>query len=178
MIKLIPKSSTIKTSTLNYYSQQQLYNNSPNINSNTNNKFVLNNNNSIINTNELKKPSFEITIRVQVNLPHNQITALRVKPNVKLSDLIRIICDENLLDVTKYRLVVNSPNFDINENNYMNNTLAKYDANEITLVYANNRNKNEDYKIKSKSIALFLSISLLCIFYFDYNFRQFKSRVV
>lgn len=156
-IKLIPKSSTIKTSTLNYYSQQQLYNNnnSPNINTNnTNNKFILNNNNSIINTNELKKPSFEITIRVQVNLPHNQITALRVKPNVKLSDLIRIICDENLLDVTKYKLIVNSQNFDINENNYMNNTLAKYDANEVSLFYVNNRHKqqNEDYKIKNNSI--------------------------
>ena len=152
MIKVIAKSSTIKTSSLlnHYNQQQQLYNNnnSSNNSPNVNNRFILNNNNSIINTNDPKKPSFEITIRVQVNLPHNQITALRVKPNVKLSDLIRIICDENLLDVTKFKLIVNSQNFDINENNYMNNTLAKYDANEVTLVYVNNRNKQQN-EIKS-----------------------------
>ena len=122
--------------------------------SNNNSKFILNSNNSIINTNDHKKPLFEITIRVQVNLPHNQITALRVKPNIKLSDLIRIICDENLLDVSKYKLIVNSGNFDMNENNYMNNTLSKYDANEVTLVYVNNRssvNKSNEDNNKLKS---------------------------
>ena len=40
----------------------------------------------------------------------------------------------------------------------MNNTLAKYDANEVTLFYVNNRNKqlNEDYKIKSIITLFFL----------------------
>lgn len=152
----MPKASTIKTSTVNIIHSNGGSSISNNYNNNIghqmngnynnghiNNKLILNNNNSILNSNNSheKKPLFEITIRVQVNLPHNQITAVRVKPNIKLNDLLKVICDENALDITKYKLNVNTCNSDVDNRdaNYMNNTLAYYNTNEVTLIYANNR---------------------------------------
>jgi hypothetical protein len=53
--------------------------------------------------------------------------------------------------MTKFKLIVNTSNFDVNDTSYMNKMLSQYDANEVTLVYLNNRKQqNEDNKIKSK----------------------------
>jgi hypothetical protein len=132
-----------------------------------------------------------MTIRVQVNLPHNQKTTVRVVPDILLKDLLKQICDENYFDQTKYMLTLHKQqqNNDliINEQKFLNNKLSYFEVNEVNLVYRlnnenNNSNKdNNNNSMKSKyfhyffvafvcfrtlSLSLTLSCSLLHSFLF------------
>jgi hypothetical protein len=73
---------------------------------------------------------FELTIRIEVNLPFNQKTIVRVRPDIKLEDLFQTICKEANLDKNRYDLLV--------LNNCIRSTafddpLSAYDTKEVTL---------------------------------------------
>lgn len=48
---------------------------------------------------------FKPTIRLQVNLPHNQLMVLRILPDTVLSEIKQMICKEKSYDAGKYLLV-------------------------------------------------------------------------
>ena len=73
---------------------------------------------------------FELTICVQVNLPFNQKTAVRVKPEIILEDLLVVACKEANLDKSKYELVVPS----VQTAYTMQDCLSKFDTKEVNLV--------------------------------------------
>lgn len=79
------------------------------------------------------KTPFELTIRVGVNLPFNQKTAVRVKPDISLGDLFATICKEAGLDPYRYDLVINSTIVQAS----MQQKLNSFDTNEVTLVLKN-----------------------------------------
>jgi hypothetical protein len=73
---------------------------------------------------------FELTIRIEVNLPFNQKTIVRVRPDIKLEDLFHTICKEANLDKNRYDLLV--------LNNRIcsaafEDSLSAYDTKEVTL---------------------------------------------
>ena len=68
---------------------------------------------------------------MQVNLPFNQKTAVRVKPEIILEDLLAAACKEANLDKYKYELVVPS----VQQAAYtMQDCLSKFDTKEVNLV--------------------------------------------
>ncbi|GBN12703.1 hypothetical protein AVEN_211534-1 [Araneus ventricosus] len=74
---------------------------------------------------------FEPTFRVQVHLPRNQLTVVRVSPRVKISELRSMVCQEKGLDLNRYQLV--RPN-DLGQPLTGDMTLAEYGSTEITLL--------------------------------------------
>jgi hypothetical protein len=146
-IKVIPKTATLKHKQL---SISELPNNSKK-NSLKNN----NNNTSNISTSNLaihesskatlpfEKP-FELTIRVDVSLPFNQRTVVRVKPDISLEDLFSIICKDAALDKTHYDLLIldSCGDNDINDDGSerkkrlhisMNDSFESYQTKQVTL---------------------------------------------
>ena len=88
---------------------------------------------------------FELTIRVDVILPHNQRTVVRVKPDISLDDLLCVITQERSLDKNLYDLLLHENSENKNNNNIqsekriisiesMRDSLQKYKTKEVTLV--------------------------------------------
>jgi hypothetical protein len=73
---------------------------------------------------------FELTVCVQVNLPFNQKTIVRVKREILLEDLFRLICREQNLDRDKYEFYI--PN--VQESYTMQESFANFDSKEVCLV--------------------------------------------
>ncbi|XP_076360628.1 uncharacterized protein LOC143252427 isoform X3 [Tachypleus tridentatus] len=74
---------------------------------------------------------FEQTFRLQVKLPKNQLTVLRVSPKMTLAEVKKIICEDKSLDSSNYQLVRPSqPNIVLD----MDITLAVYGSTEIALL--------------------------------------------
>lgn len=73
---------------------------------------------------------FELTVCVQVNLPFNQKTIVRVKREILLEDLFRLICREQNLDKDKYEFYI--PN--LQESYTMQESFANFDTKEVCLV--------------------------------------------
>ncbi|XP_013776268.1 uncharacterized protein LOC106461033 isoform X2 [Limulus polyphemus] len=74
---------------------------------------------------------FEQTFRLQVKLPRNQLTVLRVSPKMTLAEVKRIVCSDKNLDINNYHLVrSNQPNNILD----LNITLASYGSTEISLL--------------------------------------------
>ncbi len=82
---------------------------------------------------------FELTIRVEVNLPFNQKTTVRVRPDIELNDLFEVICREGSLQREKYLLTL--PNYDLDEID-MNKTLSFYDTKEVNLIFSKDNNNH------------------------------------
>jgi len=72
---------------------------------------------------------FELTICVQVNLPFNQKTVVRVKREILLEDLFSLICREANLDKQKYEFYI--PN--LQESYTMQDSFACFDTKEVCL---------------------------------------------
>ena len=94
---------------------------------------------------------FELTVRVQVNLPHNQKTAVRVKQDVLLQELFDIICQEVKLDKSKYGLIV--PADDGRPVNVsLKDPLTKLEKREVSLIFQPTPPETkETAKVMSKS---------------------------
>lgn len=73
---------------------------------------------------------FELTICVQVNLPFNQKTIVRVKKEILLEDLFTLICREAKLEKNKYEFYI--PN--IQEPYTMQESFANFDTKEVCLI--------------------------------------------
>ncbi|KAG8179666.1 hypothetical protein JTE90_017805 [Oedothorax gibbosus] len=74
---------------------------------------------------------FEPTFRVQVHLPRNQLTVIRMSPRVTISELRSQVCREKGLDPLRYQLVRPS---DPGQPLGGDITLAEYGSTEITLL--------------------------------------------
>ncbi|GIY14016.1 uncharacterized protein CDAR_433911 [Caerostris darwini] len=74
---------------------------------------------------------FEPTFRVQVHLPRNQLTVVRVSARVKISELRSMVCQEKGLDLNRYQLVRPS---NLGQPLAGDLTLAEYGSTEITLL--------------------------------------------
>ncbi|XP_022255390.1 cordon-bleu protein-like 1 isoform X3 [Limulus polyphemus] len=74
---------------------------------------------------------FEQTFRLQVKLPRNQLTVLRVSPKMTLTEVKDKICSDKNLDANDYHLVRPSqPNIFLD----LNTSLASYGSTEISLL--------------------------------------------
>ena len=112
---------------------------------------------------------FELTIRVDVILPHNQRTVVRVKPDISLDDLLCVITQERSLDKNLYDLLLHE-NSENNNNNIqsekriisiesMRDPLQKYKTKEVTLVLKGFKPSVDTAKNLSKLLDILL---LLC----------------
>jgi hypothetical protein len=123
-----------KSNTINLSSTSQSYQNYLNTNNNISNYVT----------------PFELTIRVEVNLPFNQKTTVRVRPDIELNDLFEVICREGSLQRDKYVLTL--PNYELDEID-MNNPLSFYDTKEVNLMFnkhqMNNNTNNHLYVQKT-----------------------------
>jgi hypothetical protein len=83
---------------------------------------------------------FELTIRVDVILPHNQRTVVRVKPDISLEDLLSVITQERSLDKRQYELLLHENIENSNSEKRiipiesMKDSLQKYRTKEVTLL--------------------------------------------
>lgn len=77
---------------------------------------------------------FKPTIRLQVNLPHNQLMVLRLMPNVGISDIKQLICKEKSVDESKYLLVKPFKSGQTPMVLDLDNPLDFYQINEVTLL--------------------------------------------
>jgi len=83
---------------------------------------------------------FELTIRVDVILPHNQRTVVRVKPDISLDDLLSVITQERSLDKRQYELLLHENIENSNSEKRiiplesMKDSLQKYRTKEVTLL--------------------------------------------
>lgn len=81
---------------------------------------------------------FEFKTRIEVNLPFNQKTVVRVRPDISLSDLFVIICKEACLDRELYELRIFKNN-DVKSGSSgkpesMSDSYSSYNAKEVTLI--------------------------------------------
>ena len=79
---------------------------------------------------------FELTIRVQVNLPFNQKTTVRVKPSIALGELFAAVCAESHLDSAKYMMMVvaNGVSVVVRHDRLSTEPFDSFDTKEVTLV--------------------------------------------
>jgi len=164
MIKLIPKTSTLKHQ--NVTSQQQQQQQQQEIN---NNNYLSTNRNqtNLTTTLTATKHPFELTICVQVNLPFNQKTIVRVKPDIKLNDLFDLICAEAKLERIKYNFLI------LNKNNLnMDETFDSFNTKEVCLVLKNNNNNNETASSKTLSKFDCLLLLFVSFYFFFYCLRN------
>ena len=159
MIKLIPKTSTLKHQ--NVTSQQQEINNNNYVSTNRNQ-----NNLTTTTTVTATKHPFELTICVQVNLPFNQKTIVRVKPDIKLNDLFDLICAEAKLEKIKYNFLILNKN-----NSNMDETFDSFNTKEVCLVLKNNNN-NETASSKTLSKFDCLLLLFVSFYFFFYCLRN------
>lgn len=80
---------------------------------------------------KISNKTFEQTFRLQVKLPRNQLTVLRVSPKMTLAEVKRIICSDKNLDMNNYHLVRPSQPNNVLD---LNITLASYGSTEINLL--------------------------------------------
>ena len=99
-----------------------------------------------MNKNQVIQQPFEVTTRVEVNLPFNQKTAVRVKPEITIQDLFELICKEASLDNKKYELLISTK---IGTNLCMNAPFYLYETKEVTLAFKTHFT-NENSKVLSK----------------------------
>jgi hypothetical protein len=99
---------------------------------------------------------FDVTIRVQVDLPQNQKTAIRVSPNVQLKQLYQLICEENLLNESDYKLKLK--NFELNENDLKTKSLKDFNTNQVELVFTGSSYNSSPSSIKNGIRGSSLSI--------------------
>lgn len=132
-IKIIPKTSTLKHNFQNYELSSHHHNH---FSSTLNNQLhsssaAANSGSSRVQTlsNNYSSTPFELTNRVQVNLPFNQKTAVRVRLDISLDDLLAAICKEAALERARYDLVING-----SRPNSMLDSLSTYNTKEVTLV--------------------------------------------
>lgn len=96
-----------------------------------------------------KQAPFELTTRVQANLPFNQKTAVRVKTDILLDDLFDLICKEAALDRSRYDLVI-IPDQNDSQNGQktvrMQDSLANYSTREVTLVLKNSNLSKSNFE--------------------------------
>jgi len=162
MIKLIPKTSTLKHQNVTSQQQQQQQ---QEIN---NNNYLSTNRNqtNLTTTLTATKHPFELTICVQVNLPFNQKTIVRVKPDIKLNDLFDLICAEAKLERIKYNFLI------LNKNNLnMDETFDSFNTKEVCLVLKNNNN-NETASSKTLSKFDCLLLLFVSFYFFFYCLRN------
>jgi hypothetical protein len=160
MIKLIPKTSTLKHQNVTSQQQQQQEIN--------NNNYISTNRNqtNLTTTLTATKHPFELTICVQVNLPFNQKTIVRVKPDIKLNDLFDLICAEAKLERIKYNFLI------LNKNNLnMDETFDSFNTKEVCLVLKNNNN-NETASSKTLSKFDCLLLLFVSFHFFFYCLRN------
>lgn len=134
-ITIVPKTTTLK------HQQHQLFpleNEVPKLGGQTVNL------NSYAKSLSTSKTPFELTIRVGINLPFNQKTAVRVKPDINLNDLLETICKEANLEPNRYDLVINSKIVQASAQQKFN----LFNTNEVTLTsksYENTYNRLSEY---------------------------------
>lgn len=130
IIKLVPKTATLKH-------QQQLFpletvkKQSEHVSTNS----AANKSSSSIKPVSIQTP-FELTICVQVNLPFNQKTVVRIKQEISLGDLFAHVCRESNLDQEKYDLYI--PNENENEPYTMQDSFARFNTKEVSLMLKKN----------------------------------------
>ena len=132
-IKIIPKTSTLKHNFQNYELSSHHHNHLSSTLSNQlhSSSAAANSGSSRVQTlsNNYSSTPFELTNRVQVNLPFNQKTAVRVRLDISLDDLLSAICKEAALERARYDLVING-----SRPNSMLDSLSTYNTKEVTLV--------------------------------------------
>ena len=135
IIKLVPKTATLK------HQQQQLFPTEPVkkpdfiplASSNSKSIFSVNNKSSSSLKPTTQTP-FELTICVQVNLPFNQKTVVRVKHEILLIDLFRHVCRESNLDQEKYDLYIPNENRQYS----LEDSFANFNTKQVSLVLKKN----------------------------------------
>ena len=114
-----------------YYSQT---------NNNNKSSTILSDRSSINKHQTSSQQPFELTIRVDVILPHNQRTVVRVKPDISLDDLLSVITQERSLDKRQYELLLHENIENSNSEKRiiplesMKDSLQKYRTKEVTLL--------------------------------------------
>ncbi|RNA09408.1 msx2-interacting -like isoform X1 [Brachionus plicatilis] len=140
-ITIVPKTSTLK------HQQHQLFPLDTEVPKSVGHIVNLNSHGKSL---PLSKTPFELTIRVGVNLPFNQKTAVRVKPDISLYELLEIVCKEASLDPSRYDLVINSKICQAS----LQQKLNSFDTNEVTLVLKS-YDKSQNRLNSKSSIATF-----------------------
>jgi hypothetical protein len=99
---------------------------------------------TVLNTLNLQPNSkpFELTTRVEVNLPFNQKTVVRINPHISLEELMNVICKEALLDKSKYSLIIQTTTNDQIIDYNMKESFSIYKTNQVSLKL-NNNNENK-----------------------------------
>lgn len=85
--------------------------------------------NSTIQSTTANVQPFELTVCIQVNLPFNQKTVVRVRREILLDDLFTLICREANLEKDKYEFYI--PN--MHEEYTMHESFANFDTKEVCL---------------------------------------------
>lgn len=97
-------------------------------------------------TSQQQLKPFEITSRIEVNLPYNQKTAVRVKLDITLEELLNYICKETAnFDKSRYDLIINGQRPES-----MLDAIASYNTKEVTLLLKNLENNSSYLKNLSK----------------------------
>ena len=154
-------STNLSNSSTKNPSQPQNNANSSNPNikpSNHNNSILLVEKTATINKNQLNSSQtpFELTIRVDVNLPFNQRTAVRIKPEISLNDLLTVICKEASLEKSRYDLLI----FETGSENGQDKRLAQICMNDSFDVY---NTKEVTLTLKGNLSNYFLSVFFFVI---------------
>ncbi len=97
---------------------------------------------------------FELTVCVQVNLPFNQKTVVRVKREILLSDLFALICREANLDKEKYEFYI--PN--LQEPYTMQDSFASFDTKEVCLALKKHMKDTTSYSTRTLGKFYFIFI--------------------
>ena len=78
---------------------------------------------------------FEFRTRVEVSLPFNQKTVVRVRPDISLDELFNVVCKEACLDRDRYELVITNHNPNASRTKLSTkDAFSSYNTKEITLV--------------------------------------------
>lgn len=90
---------------------------------------------------------FKPTIRLQINLPHNQLMVLRILPDTILSEIKQTICNEKSFDAGKYLLVKPFKSGQTPLVLDLDKPLSFYHINEVTVL------SNKNYQELSKQFS-------------------------
>ncbi len=90
---------------------------------------------------------FKPTIRLQINLPHNQLMVLRLMPDTILSEIKQMICTEKSFDPGKYLLVKPFKSGQTPQLLELDKSLNFYHINEVTVL------SNKAYQELSKQFS-------------------------
>jgi hypothetical protein len=102
---------------------------------------------------------FEFKTRVEVSLPFNQKTVVRVRPDISLDELFNVVCKEACLDREHYELLITNNNPNANKSTLSSqDEFSSYNTKEIALVLKNGANVHM-HPVKNQSNILFDTIS-------------------